>query len=754
MNRFAKIILLVSVSLVLIYGTIKACSDYWGTYFDSNFAPEAFVDDSYKPLFLSEDMFYDIIYDNNITTRFQEQIKKDWQGYFSRKLDTATVTALVFELTDSQLQAIKNNTQGKSIPDSLKTWAKKLNIKTNKIESAIDYLIDAKKVETFSTLVYNYWDYDASISTNYISEKEVKKLIDKYQKSNDSFLKNRYWYLVTKAWFYSTKPQSLLAFFNETSDKAEKNYLYYSALAYVAGVHYKNKNFTESNYLYSKVFDECLPMRTTATYNYHPLETQVKFEKSLLQAKNNTEKTALWALQGYYTDEIQAIESIYQLDPKSPHLDFLLGRVINKTEKQIYAWSDSEEKKDINQKTKEAITAKKFNLLKKIALENKTLHPNFWTFAIGYFEFLQSNFTEAAKYYQIAEKNIPQNQLLKDQIRLLKLINTIGSVQTSEQLNNNAIISDLHWLFKGQPEFDYDNPQPLRTSNSQKWIVTQLTRIFSKENNSVYKELILPSDEFYQNASNLASMKVFLPKNNKTKLESFLNEMYTISMDDIIEYEAIRATFDNKIDEAIALMEQTTNNKDTQLYANPFNGFIQDCHDCEFAVKQKKYYTKLDFLKTMRLMKEKISLNEDVYNNSLLLGNAFYNISHFGNARLFYQGKIIPSWTTPFAYDKFNRLLITSNKQSAYYYNKALESAENKEQKAKAFYMLAKCERNDFYSKQYYFSLTDSWALWDVTVNFRAWNGFKQLKSNYSDTKFYQQAINECGYFEKYVHNN
>jgi len=39
-------------------------------------------------------------------------------------------------------------------------------------------------------------------------------------------------------------------------------------------------------------------------------------------------------------------------------------------------------------------------------------------------------------------------------------------------------------------------------------------------------------------------------------------------------------------------------------------------------------------------MQEKVAAKEEVYTNSLLLGNAFYNITHFGNARIFMSPKL------------------------------------------------------------------------------------------------------------------
>jgi hypothetical protein len=86
--------------------------------------------------------------------------------------------------------------------------------------------------------------------------------------------------------------------------------------------------------------------------------------------------------------------------------------------------------------------------------------------------------------------------------------------------------------------------------------------------------------------------------------------------------------------------------------------------------------------------------------------------------------------------------LLLSNAQAKMYYEKAFASAENKEQKAKCVFLLTKIERNAFY-------LTPEFV-YDVT-DFKAFDGFKKLKAEYAQTKYYQEIINECGYFGRYL---
>ena len=159
----------------------------------------------------------------------------------------------------------------------------------------------------------------------------------------------------------------------------------------------------------------------------------------------------------------------------------------------------------------------------------------------------------------------------------------------------------------------------------------------------------------------------------------------------------------------------------------------------------------LDFLTIIQKTQDNIAKKVDVYNNNILLGNAFYNITHFGNGRLFYAGKIAGEGSTPDFFRDPVRKMITNCSLAKAYYEKAFLATKNIEQKAKCQYMIAKCERNEYYNKRYYSLNLSNWDIQDDQTNFIAWKGFKNLKANYSKTKYYKEIINECGYFKIYV---
>jgi hypothetical protein len=132
------------------------------------------------------------------------------------------------------------------------------------------------------------------------------------------------------------------------------------------------------------------------------------------------------------------------------------------------------------------------------------------------------------------------------------------------------------------------------------------------------------------------------------------------------------------------------------------------------------------------------------------LANAYYNMSYFGNARVFYYGEIIDQGSNYIRKD-FQSMLF-SNVKAKEFYQKAFDAAANDEQKAKCVYLMAKCERNEFYAREYH-SKDDFYGYDDPEVAFLAWEGFRKLKSNYAHTKYYKDVINECGYFKQYSGN-
>jgi len=744
-----KLLIAFSALVLLVYGTIYACSDGdWGWSFDSNFTPETFVDKSYSPLFLSTDIFYGIGFDTEHRTRFDNENIKDWSAYLESRINEKDLN---FFLTDSSSADVSNlfmyYKKNKANKTSEK-WNKTIKLEDSKIKAFLVFLYDAQVIETYSTQTFDSWSYDETVKREALSDsKWIKSLEQKYNETKDPFLKNRYWFLTIKAYFYSVQQANAITFFNQTEKTAPKNTLYYRALAYLAGIEYQQKHYAKSNYLYSRVFDKCPAMRVVSAYCFHPQEEK-DWKQSLAMAKNDEEKAALWAIQGYYNDEEKAIAEIYKLHPKSPHIDYLLTRLINNQENKIDRSFKDKTVLENKKTTKDSIRKSTINLVAKIAKSDKTAQPYLWNVAAGYIETLNGNFKQADKDFDQAENKMPKTPLAINQVRLLRFVNNLSKIDQLNPENEKTILADLSWLYFELPKKPIEN---FRYENATAWSQNYLASLYRSQKNTVMTEIFNHESNFYDNEKQLLDMKAFLSKANKTEMEKIGASIYSIKLADINYFQAVKATFENKIPEAIAFMKQSDKLQNTVFYGNPFLGNIKDCHDCDHQAPQKKKYTMLDFLTIIQKMQDNIAKQTDVYNNSGILGNAFYNITHFGNGRLFYEGNIAGSGSSPDYFRDPIRDMITNCSLAKAYYQKAFTAAKNNEQKAKTQYMIAKCERNDYYNKKYYSLNLSTWDIQDDQTNFIAWQGFKNLKVNYSKTKYYKEIISECGYFKTYV---
>ncbi len=745
--------LLIGFSLLAFctYGVIYACSDdgEWSWYFDFNFTPETFVDKSYSPLFLSYGVFYGVDFDTQHNSRFNDEIVIDWATYLNGDLKKEEVKFFVIDSSATDVQKLHDFYRYKKSNSVSQKWSTKIDLKSKKISNFIEFLFLSKQIEKTS-IVENNWSYEPVIQKTFNDEQLIKDIENHFNSSSDKFLKNRYWFQTMKAYFYSSNNLKTLAFFEKTKQSVPKNTLYYRALSYVAGIEYKQKNYAKSNYLYSQVFDKCPAMRVVAAYCFHPQE-QSDWNASLAMAKTNQEKAALWAIQGYYKNEKQAIEKIFELDPKSEHLDYLLTRLINNQETKISKDFSKNTVLENKNTVKDSLNQSALLMVSKIAESSATAKPYLWNIASGYLETLNGNFAQADKKFVQAEEKMPKTTLAINQLRLLRFVNNLSKINKIDSNNEQTILKDLTWLYTELPK---TKEEVLRYQNASSWSKSYVSALYKSQKNNVMAELFVRDNNFYDNENNLHEMKAFLSKNNKSAIEKIGVRIYNVRRNDINDYQAVLATYANKIPEAIAFMQQADSIQNIKFYGNPFNGNIKDCHDCEHAAFQKKKYSQLDFLNTIKTMQDNVAKGDDVYTNSLLLGNAFYNITHFGNARLFYETNIIGFGSSPYYFRDKIRKMITDCSVAKMYYQKAFEAAKTKEQKAKCIYLLAKCERNEYYNNQYNPS-KDSWEnQFEVErsqINFLAWNGFKELKNKYSDTKYYQDVINECGYFKTYI---
>ena len=740
---FKKCVILFSVFITSCIVIIIACSGIDFTYY-SHFSPEVSdIDSSFEPMFISEELFYNYSEFEYYSQRFNTNIIDEWSVYLEDRIPIKEIEYFLLDNNSTkEINELYANVQNSNKSGILNS---RFSVIDSKVKGFIQFLYFAKQIEAISLQQLGVWDIEQGMKRNYASPEIIAELENRYHIESDPFLKNRYWFQVAKAKYYSIDKSSIISFFDKTKETVKKNNLYYRALSYVAGAHYKQRNYTLSNYLYSIVYYNCKEMRSIAAYNFHPQE-QSDFDSSLQLASNNNEKIALWTLYGYYADELKAIREISKLDTKNEHIDFLLAHFINNEEKRLNSEAELKNAVEYKNVLKENVNPEAVLLIDSIARQENTSRPFLWYMGAGYFQILAGNYKLADIYLEKSSKLISNKPLAVNQIRLLQLVNNILRIDSITKQHEEKLVSELDWLYNKCPN---DSIKSFRYNHTVSWSKYYLSSLYKSQGNHVFSEILDPSTNYYINQNNIDNMIEYFTKKDMSNWDSIIIGQYAFTLSDLYDYVSIKNTYiyPENLEKAIYYMELSQHSNDT-LDCDPFLGRIQDICECTEGNVPNIRFTKLDLLRRMKDLQLLIAKGERTYEHYLALGNAFYNITYFGNSREFYFNAIINNYGIYI--DPLYKSWLLNSSIANTYFNNALQVANNNEQKALCVYMMSKCERNTFYTERYYEDgfLRDSY---NQDTNYLAWNGFVKLKNEYSHTSFYKQVIKECGYFKSYI---
>jgi hypothetical protein len=249
---------------------------------------------------------------------------------------------------------------------------------------------------------------------------------------------------------------------------------------------------------------------------------------------------------------------------------------------------------------------------------------------------------------------------------------------------------------------------------------------------------------FYDDPSKMTDLIKLMDKPSKTNFETFILEVYPFTRADLFEYQAINLVFQHHLKEALAKLSECEGAGEGTFQGDPFLIHINDCHDCDHQAFHGEALTKRAFIKQMIALEAKTATKpKEAASAYFLLGNGFYNITYFGNGRAFYETPVKSNdvlWEFSSSYTNFSDAIYDCSKAGECY-RKAMELSTDPEFKAKCCFMAAKCEQNQFFINK----------TKDNLVDFKSGEYFKLLKSNYSNTDYYQDIIRECGYFKIFL---
>ena len=562
--------------------------------------------------------------------------------------------------------------------------------------------------------------------------------------TQNNFIRQRYLFQLIRLYFYSSHYDACVEFYRKHANEFTfNNSIKDRSISYVAGALFRTKQYAESNYLFSLLYDKSVMFKSSAYLSFHPME-EADWKASLAMAKSTREKNVLWHLLGIYADPLRAMKEIYKTQPESDLLDLLLVRAVNIEEEKFVprrffkGGSMNDSAMNFN---KDQIDIKLFNFIKSVAEKGNTHKPSVWNLAAGYFNIVFGEYQKADQYLNKVLKTAATDTLVLKQAKLLQITSHIERTAKPDAIFEENILAELI-------ELKNEKEPGLRNLNAYEWALKRLSEIYAQNNDVVRSECLnaMRNPHFYNDTTQAAMMMAFMDKPNKTKFEEFILSVHPYKKGDIIDYQAIQLAYHYRLEEALAKYK-TNNITGGELPGNPFTIHINDCHDCDHANPNKTTYTKVSFLERMIKLQKDVNQNTaEAARSSFLLANGYYNMSYFGNARAMYQTNItgFVDMYPFYSYDDYTplaNLAIYDCSLAQKYYHRAMELSTDREFKAKCCFMAAKCEQNLFFMNK-----PKNYA-----GDFKAGSYYGMLKADYANTRYFNEIIKECGYFRTYM---
>jgi hypothetical protein len=711
-------------TIVLLISAACAGIDY---YYESttNIKRNAFVPSEFAPLAYYEDSRF--AWDENQFIEypsFNQSVVEDWEKYLGAEVLTDSLSKLIL---DDSLQAV--------IAFQKSLGEAKLN-KNPKFNAFLNYLKLAKKAESYSTSDNMYW-WREPLKTDSLSQALSTELVEYWQACEDGFIKSRMEFQLIRNSYFSGNFIRGIDIYNRYVTKRPEDLMSLRSKSYAAGCYYKMGRFSDANAMYADIMAADKRFTQSMTYSFRPQE-ELDFIQTLKKCSNDESRICAWVMMAFYTgDAARAMREVRKINANHNAIDLLLSRQLANYESLInnnyYYESDDTERLNKLNFLKINLSNDLVSLLGDAAYQRKyKAHA-----ALSYFSYLNNDIAQCEYHLnQAFEKQRKQDTVFSQQVRIFKVLLRAENPKAY----NAEDIEDLRWIFdRAQGVWDGTGD----TFRAYEILLSKLQKYFKAQNHAA-ADVLLPSMESLDKIENIDAAISFLDTKDDSQLHNFIRQYAGIDKSQLYQLQSIyyvkKGMLKQAYEAAASISEETT------FDGNPFSFRIRDCHDCDFAEYQGEKYTRVSFLKEMLRLEDQL-MKSASFEDAILLGNAYYNLSYHGNLRQFFytnyplhgfteekeQNWDFNYWYWPMNYDV---------KHSITYYKKALELANTKEQKAQAFYLISKCELAEYYNSRGE----------EDEADFIARDGFQGLKEM-EDSKFRKMVLQECGYFKTYFTN-
>jgi hypothetical protein len=727
---------------------------------------------------------------------------KEWLTVIGNDVALEDVLSLQYETTpDSLLSAFRKNRlkldfQNNSLILSLLKPANK---------ALLEYLIFSKQVEATETPWlangFETWNSDPEEMVKAMKAKRELLLLAKKRLSSakGDFLRKRYAYQLCRLAFQTQNYSVAISTYENKFKKINGSDLMnvWSALFYAQSLD-ATKKTAKANYFYSLVFDNCDSKKLRSHQRFHT--DDATFRAGLKLAKTAHEKAVMWVMLSinYPAPALKGLHTIAQLEPNSTYLPFLIAREINKLEDWICTpnftsnlpsvstqWNMSQAKARNMQNDLAYLNQFKTFLIQQHSRAKGEMQQ-YMILCLAHVSVLDDNSKEGLEYLNsmgLTENSSIETQKNIEKAWLLAKTTDVSGDNFKDQFiiycrklqrlaqNDNNINKTLYTLLLCVAH-EYEKQDDFATAG--------LLSMKSDEFKSHYNKAAIERDEpavslkdtydkiayfdLRAGVGDIENLIRLIQKPNKSEFETFVCAQHLGSLEFYRDLQGTIAFRNNDLKAATRIFKQISPDfwRTHYAYAQCLN---EDPFVSKALAKTRHFNYRFDknkFVNQLIDLQEKTKRKSGNAEANLLLGNAYFNCSFWGNSWMMvkYGWSCGENWTAftkdslgyavPLVQPTPRSVLVSDNYYNCglaiQYYRQALDDPKaTAEQKAYACLMLHECH--------YLPWLFVSYANPDVEkrLNYPAGKELRNLYVNYSGTKIYNDY--KCPLLDAFIAN-
>jgi hypothetical protein len=758
-------------------------------YYTSFFSKQTAAAPEYYPFYYTALLdFYDDWYDARDTKNYDEdKVIQEWKAYCG--VSTEAAAHFVYSVSGEDINSILSivtKGAGPAIPDSVRKNAMTQCFLTNKKTEALQYLQFAKDVSEFC--IPQDWDNpkkrDSLQLNGFINTADAR-----YNKTTDPFLKDKYAFMRCKLAFHNNRFADCIRWYDAYFQPGNKSAVANLALGYKGGSLYNLGRNKEAAYCYMKQYAATKNDRKKIYQSF--LWASQHANKDLVNeyvavCKNDAEKADMYAMFALYGTDFRLAEimNVYALNPSSSLLPLLAVREINKLEEQYVDPLVANNKNDKSLQVTESGIEKssdRRHMEQTIAFfdklgRSKMAQADLYATGAAYLQYMNRDFAKARTTAAFA-RTLQPSPPVADQLQLINLLVMASEQQKLDAAREKELLPLFQWLNKKALENEeyaifYRNffSEVLAKKYNRQGDDHRAALAYGVSEN-LHSEARDPG--YYaawgvginylrdkMNSSDLVRLFNLYETKSKTPYEQFLISNSAFRRNDLVDVIGTSYLRDFDFAKAAEWLRKTEapqplveeyyqDNKTVVIRVDPFYDYLNDWQ--RFDKQAPSAYTKRSLAEKMIQKHKSLDTARSAASKSKIyyeLASAYYNLSYYGNAWSavtwyrggsdWYEGNYSTQWEKEY-YGVFT---------ARNYYQKAYELATDKEFKAAAYFMVAKCVQRQIPRVSWY---ADEASFLAYEKRFRDNKMFPGFIKEFGNTKFYKYTYNRCSYLRDFI---